>query len=218
MKEEKEMDGQVTATQVDIFIAAIATIIAVIQFSNEIRKTMDVRKKKKLFESFANQSTIIDGFIRKFNGFFAKIDDFNTNSASGEEVVKAVIDGVESLQSSAKDFYPIMEDLYTAFLQNESEFSMSYGYDRYINHIRVFLDHFKKADDKMIGCHNVLLNYVKNVQAQIVDLDSVTLKKNLDANIAAVNELRQSVNNICPILNEIMLKYKKGSSGVMVGK
>lgn len=121
---------------IDIFLAFIATWIAVIQRRQEKKKKEEERKKDTIIRDLSGKVSIIE-YSSTEKRFFAYASKLSLMD----------IDRSADLSKMDKDI-TTLKDLYIGLLEFESEFSLSYGFGRYIDILRENLPQLQDLYDK----------------------------------------------------------------------
>ena len=139
-------------TIIDIIIAILAFIIATIQFIVQIREWRNKKRKDKLSKRLKDKAEkvtlMFDGCFRKFESidikeklYMKKLEYFNDGSQIHlheelcyvKEYYSYISECFKELQENILKTKDESKEMLALLLSCESEFSLSYGFDRYIN-------------------------------------------------------------------------------------
>ena len=133
---------EIISTVFDIVIAVIGTIIAVYEFKNEKRAKKEEYAKnvtlKEMVSKIKESSMTYD--------YLKSIDDIPVYN---EDDIFRTSDMYLGFVEGYNKYYSSIKDLYRGLLKFESEFSLSYGFERYIIYFREYLRKTKVGDEKI---------------------------------------------------------------------
>lgn len=204
----------------DLFIGAVGTIIAVLQWKMEQRD----RKEKKLEEEKLEKREAFFNFTKKYSSedvlksgnqindnlfqILANNEALNRKKDPSEDEIVSTIDSNLFLMyqcfSPLNHEYTDIKKIYRYMLQNEREFSLSYGYGRYIDAFRRFVTDYKQKIIPIIQLWYETLEIIqKNESLDKDHLNTVqTNYKTLFRSMDTVNDVNK---NIMPYLEELAL-------------
>ena len=136
---------------IDVLIAAAALIIAGIQLKNEIKKKRESDKKNKQLGSLVKKisDTLSNG--KKILDIYGKVLDNEDTSDEKKRDKRLAIYGASFIVADDlkkyKDDYQSIFELYCGLCRFEQEFSLSYGFGRYIDYFRDMLPKYKASID-----------------------------------------------------------------------
>lgn len=198
-------------TIVNILIAFIGIIIAALQFRierieyrRERERENETQKKKQVMKRISSQTESV-GVLVELTDKVNKLSRLPFSpEINGEwfSMVQEVCLEYDKCKSC-------IESLYAELLTNESEFSLSYGYGRYIDAFREYL--LLDVDVEIMGKNILLMDHLSK---QYAELQSKGEKVNSEAYFNARNEIKATVSklnlllrNIVLLINEIKIKY-----------
>ena len=198
-------------TIVNILIAFIGIIIAALQFRierieyrRERERENETQKKKQVMKRISSQTESV-GVLVELTDKVNKLSRLPFSpEINGEwfSMVQEVCLEYDKCKSC-------IESLYAELLTNESEFSLSYGYGRYIDAFREYL--LLDVDVEIMGKNISLMDHLSK---QYAELQSKGEKVNPEAYFNARNEIKATVSklnlllrNIVLLINEIKIKY-----------
>ena len=152
---------------VEPLLAVIGLVITFLQLKDD-------RRGKKIEESMIQKEEeerlIIadlvkhsDSYLELLNKFSEQINFINSKAevpGAGIEMLQSIIDNGKKLCNDYSFVRNELLEIYKRILQNEERFSLSYGFDRYIEAFRVIcLD--SSIEQSMIKSYNNIVEYVE---------------------------------------------------------
>lgn len=208
-------------TILTLVLTALATLIAVLQFKNERRKTKEEESEKQRLE--AEESVLIDLVactdhvddpIKEFDSLMEKL----IRPESQEMFVEATKGAGKCLKAYGVALDSI-SPLYERLLINEEKFPLSRGFERYINAFREFLITQERHERAWCSYTSfrvwICKLYEESSTLQEKDVDE--FNNRLDAIFDEIDELNKAAKDLLPYIEEIRLKYKlKSQNGSTV--
>ncbi len=155
-------------------IAAIGIFITVIEIKRDRKEKKRVEKLKKIEEDIVNG--IAESKVDEAKANLAKTLKELEKNLKDIESHKTYCESIEILIKEYADEKVAVERIYKQLLADETEFSLSYGFERYINAFREFISvsddqletirsraqHFCDFDDKFFaeGTNEQIRNYI----------------------------------------------------------
>lgn len=179
----------------DSIIAILALFIAFIQLKNEIRKKREETEKDNIMNKMIlniNNVVILENELDSMTQFYENTQVYEVELLSiyYQEALKRFDSDIDSLKK-----------LYEGLLAFESEFSLSYGFGRYIDVLReklpILIRHYTNAFKE----HQISVN---NVYEDI--------EYSFDACYNTKKHIKNYINerkSLEPYLQELRLKYKQ---------
>lgn len=210
-----DLDNYLNIVEVGIntLLALIGVVIAILQYKNEIREN-----KRKKEQALVEEKNI--NMIKKIATQTESVKKFHKIQECKEKIGPSIGDPMnfpklfplfQEMSLFYDDFLEEIEPLYKQLVVNESSFSVSYGYGRYIDTFREFLLSKKDSEEfvKMI----FILSKI-NISGEGID-DKNVLQQNRDYFLKVYSEcnilfekLCDNVDKVVAMVNEIKIKYE----------
>ena len=192
------------STAVDILIAFIGMVIALLQMRNDKREK---RKEQRLKEEREKRKNIIEDLVAKTSvivepNYIITVFYDGIRSKMGNELVKFIVDTVPEIIKSEDKFRAVISEIFKKMLRYESEFSLSYGYARYINCFRetVLNNDIQDVDKKYVS----LIEYIEMHGA---NPEPKHLEVLVNSILGAVNKINESHKELLPFCQELQIKF-----------
>lgn len=196
---------------VEPLLAVIGLVITFLQLKDD-------RRGKKIEESMIQKEEeerlIIadlvkhsDSYLELLNKFSEQINFINSKAevpGAGIEMLQSIIDNGKKLCNDYSFVRNELLEIYKRILQNEERFSLSYGFDRYIEAFRVIcLD--SSIEQSMIKSYNNIVEYVEQHRGSFEADYLISL---MNEHMHAEFECLKQLNEIKLYVLEIKLKYE----------
>lgn len=196
---------------VEPLLAFIGLVITFLQLKDD-------RRGKKIEESMIQKEEeerlIIadlvkhsDSYLELLNKFSEQINFINSKAevpGAGIEMLQNIIDNGKKLCNDYSFVRNELLEIYKRILQNEERFSLSYGFDRYIEAFRVIcLD--SSIEQSMIKSYNNIVEYVEQHRDSFEADYLISL---MNEHMHAELECLKQLNEIKLYVLEIKLKYE----------
>ena len=196
---------------VEPLLAFIGLVITFLQLKDD-------RRGKKIEESMIQKEEeerlIIadlvkhsDSYLELLNKFSEQINFINSKAevpGAGIEMLQSIIDNGKKLCNDYSFVRNELLEIYKRILQNEERFSLSYGFDRYIEAFRVIcLD--SSIEQSMIKFYNNIVEYVEQHRDSFEADYLISL---MNEHMHAELECLKQLNEIKLYVLEIKLKYE----------
>lgn len=196
---------------VEPLLAFIGLVITFLQLKDD-------RRGKKIEESMIQKEEeerlIIadlvkhsDSYLELLNKFSEQINFINSKAevlGAGIEMLQSIIDNGKKLCNDYSFVRNELLEIYKRILQNEERFSLSYGFDRYIEAFRVIcLD--SSIEQSMIKSYNNIVEYVEQHRDSFEADYLISL---MNEHMHAELECLKQLNEIKLYVLEIKLKYE----------
>lgn len=196
---------------VEPLLAFIGLVITFLQLKDD-------RRGKKIEESMIQKEEeerlIIadlvkhsDSYLELLNKFSEQINFINSKAevpGAGIEMLQSIIDNGKKLCNDYSFVRNELLEIYKRILQNEERFSLSYGFDRYIEAFRVIcLD--SSIEQSTIKSYNNIVEYVEQHRDSFEADYLISL---MNEHMHAELECLKQLNEIKLYVLEIKLKYE----------
>lgn len=196
----------------NIVIAVLGLLIAIIQIISEMReKRKDKKEEKKMNDEknilirLAKTNTELLSTIDEFNNFYKAVEIVNTPEADATEKLQIYINAVAGCINKYVDFINQVYVIYRIMLRNEERFSMSYGFGRYIDAYRGFL----QSRDIVRYAHSSYDELCEFIKGYNANPDPIGLAEHCDKVLQYMNRLKDALMFIVPYAEELNLKYSE---------
>lgn len=205
---------EIVSMSFEPLIAIIGLAIAVLQFKNEIReKKMEELANRKndeeraIISEMAKNSCGLTDLIYELSDLINIINSKADKAGTGNEMLQAIIDYGIKTCSEYSEFRNKIINIYKKMLQNEEHFSLSYGFNRYIDAFRdICLD--DSLEQLMKESYLDIINYVKSHREETGNAYLASLmNKHMQAEYKCLNQLRE----LELYVKEITFKYENVS-------
>ena len=213
-----ESKGIVKMSIDELISIIVEPLLAVIGLVITFLQLKDDRRGKKIEESMIQKEEeerlIIadlvkhsDSYLELLNKFSEQINFINSKAevpGAGIEMLQSIIDNGKKLCNDYSFVRNELLEIYKRILQNEERFSLSYGFDRYIEAFRVIcLD--SSIEQSMIKSYNNIVEYVEQHRDSFeADYLIFLMNEHMHAEFECLKQL----NEIKLYVLEIKLKYE----------
>ena len=213
-----ESKGIVKMSIDELISIIVEPLLAVIGLVIIFLQLKDDRRGKKIEESMIQKEEeerlIIadlvkhsDSYLELLNKFSEQINFINSKAevpGAGIEMLQSIIDNGKKLCNDYSFVRNELLEIYKRILQNEERFSLSYGFDRYIEAFRVIcLD--SSIEQSMIKSYNNIVEYVEQHRDSFEADYLISL---MNEHMHAEFECLKQLNEIKLYVLEIKLKYE----------
>lgn len=213
-----ESKGIVKMSIDELISIIVEPLLAVIGLVITFLQLKDDRRGKKIEESMIQKEEeerlIIadlvkhsDSYLELLNKFSEQINFINSKAevpGAGIEMLQSIIDNGKKLCNDYSFVRNELLEIYKRILQNEERFSLSYGFDRYIEAFRVIcLD--SSIEPSMIKSYNNIVEYVEQHRDSFEADYLISL---MNEHMHAEFECLKQLNEIKLYVLEIKLKYE----------
>lgn len=213
-----ESKGIVKMSIDELISIIVEPLLAVIGLVITFLQLKDDRRGKKIEESMIQKEEeerlIIadlvkhsDSYLELLNKFSEQINFINSKAevpGAGIEMLQSIIDNGKKLCNDYSFVRNEFLEIYKRILQNEERFSLSYGFDRYIEAFRVIcLD--SSIEQSMIKSYNNIVEYVEQHRDSFEADYLISL---MNEHMHAEFECLKQLNEIKLYVLEIKLKYE----------
>lgn len=193
---------------VGIVLAVIGVIIAVLQFRIDKRES---KKEEEKEQERQNKVKIMESIVEKTN-CLEDLDDLLTKAKAttglNEKDMGELFNHLQNICLMYKKSYKEIGDIYYQLVKNESEFSLSYGYGRYIDVFRDYLLFSQEMDKVVNDIFAMDAIAKKNAEAQRngeeVDISYFDYRNHA---IETMKLLDVKLTNVKALIEEIKIKY-----------
>lgn len=179
---------------VNIIIALAALLIAYFQYKDQRMKKREEMKKETLIRDIISECSSIYGIKDEIEKSFRILSDVEKNST---ERVSKYLPEVQNILVHIKDFDKTLKNVYSELVKNESMFSLSYGYGRYIDAFRIYLS--KDMAGKSAEIVFKLFDSMKHDQSKCDKL--------FESLVDSMNENYTEIKKLIPYIDEIRIRY-----------
>ncbi len=204
-----------------LILTIAATYIAVMEYRRSSRETKEEEERKKGIHSILNKLSSIDSLYDDFESFsngvstvyphVRKMSPDNPSSwSNGQLQLAGMLLGrfhsniEKALQNTETNKNGALKELYEILLQYEDRFSMSYGYNRYIE----VMGGFFLAKDNLADLNKRLDAFIKKITSDEV-IGPADMVDMLSECYKTTNEYLISLQKTAFAVNELKLKYPK---------
>ncbi len=198
----------IISTVAEIFIALVALVIAIFQAKNEriqrkqeALKEKELKEKQELLEKLSSATSEIVKPIEAINEFSDGIKTFHD-----EALVQHIVNGTNEIINQEVEFYEKIYVLYADMLRNETVFSMSYGFERYIISFRNYI----QCDQVINSLTEKYKNLIGYIETHRESFSPAELSNLVNEVLAEINNIIGYNKEILPICRELQLKYQSG--------
>lgn len=196
---------------INIVIAVIGIIIAFLQFKierlerkRERIKEQEAKNKEAIMRNIAEQTKSLDELEKCLNTI-KTFSEMNFTPEKEGELFSLFQDACLWYRKSSK----IIESLYSELVKNEAEFSLSYGYGRYIDAFREFLLLDYKVE-KIANDITLMFQLAKKYTEEQASGEKIDVSRYFEERedvFGIFNELGEYSRNILMLVKEIRIKY-----------
>ncbi len=177
---------EIVSTAVDIFIAVIGLIIAIWGFKNERRAKKEEYAKNVTLKEMVSRITVV-GISYEHLTAIDSIPVWN------EEDIYRSSDLYIEFVKQYNEFYASILNLYKGLLTFESEFSLSYGFDRYILYFREYIRSTKSLHEEIQKQYKFLQEDEKKEDYSACIVDCGHLRELFKVHIPAIKEMDSQI-------------------------
>lgn len=176
-----------------------------------------VTQKKEIIKSFAQNSCILKDFLVKnkqiLGDICQRIDDHRNSKSTRQQDIKFLKDFFMLFENFTQQYDVLPETflkLYKSLLKNESVFSLSYGFDRYINALRLFTTVHRKEYEQLKVDYLELKDTfftLRKKPGSLTDDEMDELMGDVDKILKDFQALFKNAEELEPFITELCLKY-----------
>ncbi|MBP3883915.1 MAG: hypothetical protein J6D54_03115 [Olsenella sp.] len=195
----------------DLMIAFAGLLFTVREFSERKKEKNKVEEEKQVIADLVgnlNKAGVASNALKKALARMSEAAELETTDAGKK--VNIIIEGTSDAIESSRSLIEATQSLYSELLQNESRFSLSYGFERMIGACRKICFTFSPKVDLLENLHSILVKRSK----EIITSGGTFTKQNAvefgeyTAGIYKIErELLQDLKDFMPYLEEMKLKY-----------
>lgn len=188
---------------IGLVISIVGLRIELLQRKDENRKKNEEKKQEKMFNELTEKVGCIDSTIKDAEAYFKAMNNLISNDKDSTENMIVAFNKSQDFAVGYKKCREIIKPLYESMVINESMFSLSYGFGRYIDAFRDFI--FDEGYEQQL-----VQNIIQMSEFEDLDSNKNSQKKYLDFfkhNCELLNKMACKLKEIQILVHEMGLKF-----------
>lgn len=197
----------------NIILAVIGSVIAIVQIIGEIREKKKTKREERRVDEEREIIRTLAICNQELVSTINSLNKYNDSVKSLDGSTDGLQRFTDSMHRFIEDYNKLMEyvnNIYRKMLQNEERFSMSYGFSRYINVFRVFV----QSKKILINTAMAREDFYKYIESHRESSNPEELVKYANCINSQINILMGYLKEILPYSEEIELKYGSNQESV----
>lgn len=195
---------------INIIIAVIGIIIAILQFrmdrravNEEEKRKFEAKNKEKIMKDIANRTSS----LTEMESLVENVRKWSENFSYKEQGL--FFSGIQDICINYSKTKEEIQKLYYELVKNESEFSLSYGYARYIDAFRDYISFDSNISELRKDVYNMynLPKMYAEKQEEGIEIDSTEFFEARRHARDTVELLNVKLSNVIMLVKEIQIKY-----------